>query len=322
MKFTFLGTSAGKPTRDRNVSAMAFSIENENGWTLFDCGEATQHQILRSELKSGGLRDIFITHLHGDHYYGLLGLIDSFKMENRKKPLALYVPKNLKYFLLNCMDTSFEKLGYELNVIEFKEHQIFKFEKYLIKVLPLVHSVESFAFLVQEHDKSDKIDEEKLKKDGLLPSKAYGDIKKGIDIAVNGKVYKAKEYLLKPIKGRRVIIAGDNSRPEILGEYLEDLDLLIHESTYTKEIYDNLPVKVLHTTAFEIGRVAQKYRVKNLIVTHISPRYNDKGIYPLKLIEDEVRLNYKGNFWIAEDFLAFCLKRSRDERVRRVVKCQ
>ena len=308
MTFTFLGTSAGKPTRDRNLSAVAMQVQNESGWSLFDCGEATQHQILKSDLKSGGLNNIFITHLHGDHYYGLFGLIDSYKMEGRTKELFLYAPKGLKNRLSCFMDLSLEKLGFKLSIVEFEEYDTFYFEKYEIEVLPLVHSIESYAFFIKEFDKSNKLDTLSLQQDGLPPSKFYADIKRGKDVKVGEKLYVAKKYLLEPIKGKRVIISGDNAKPEVLGEALRDLDLLVHESTYTKEVYKDLPVKVLHTTAFELGEVSQRYGVKNLIATHISPRYSDNGAYPLKLIEDEIRENYKGNLLIAKDFMTFSLK--------------
>lgn len=305
MNFLFLGTSAGRPTKERNVSALAFTMENEHGWYLFDCGEATQHQILKSPLKSGGLKDIFITHLHGDHYYGLLGLIDSFKMDNRKESLSIYAPKGLKDFLNCAMDISFEKLGFKLQVIEFKEYDDFEFEKFSIQILPLYHSVDSFAFFIKEYDKSNSLDEEKLKKDGLMPSPLYGELKKGKEVFQNGKCYKPKDYFLDPIKGRKVVICGDNAKPEILKDHIKDIDLLIHEATYTKEVYENLPVKVLHSTAYDVGKIAKESNVKNLIVTHISPRYHNAGKYPLKLLEDEIRQNYKGKFFIAEDLQSY-----------------
>jgi len=309
MKFLFLGTSAGRPTRQRNVSALALSMENEEGWYLFDCGEATQHQILKSSLKSGGLKNIFITHLHGDHYYGLLGLIDSFKMDNRKDELNIYAPKGLRGFLNCALDISFEKLGYRLNITEFEAYEEFRFGKFSIKVLPLYHSVESFAFYVKEYDKSNSLDEEKLKNDGLMPSELYGELKRSREVCVDGKIYHPKDYFLEPIKGRQAVICGDNAKPEMLEKHIKGVDLLIHEATYTKEVYENLPVKVLHSTAYDVGKMAQKTGVKNLIVTHISPRYHDKGKYPLKLLEDEIRQNFKGNFFIARDFDSFFLYR-------------
>jgi ribonuclease Z len=310
MNFLFLGTSAGRPTKERNVSALALTMENEHGWYLFDCGEATQHQILKTSLKNGRLKSIFITHLHGDHYYGLLGLIDSFKMDNRRDDLFIYAPKGLRDFLECTMDISLKKLGFKLEIIEFKEYDEYEFEKFSIKILPLYHSVDSFAFFIKEYDKSNSLDEEKLKRDGLLPSYLYGELKKGKEVWQNGRCYKPKDYFLDIKKGRRVIICGDNAKPEILKDYLKGIDLLIHEATYTKEVYKNLPVKVLHSIAYDVGKTANESNVKNLIITHISPRYHDNGKFPLKLLEDEIRQNYKGRFFIAEDLQSYRLDHS------------
>ncbi len=215
----------------------------------------------------------------------------------------------LREFLECTMEISFEKLGFMLKIKEFKSYDEFEFEKFSIKVLPLYHSKESFAFYIKEYDKSNSLDEEKLKRDGLQPSKLYGEIKRGREVFVKGKLYNPSDYFLDPVKGRRVMICGDNAKPELLKEYLYNIDLLIHEATYTKDVYENLPVKVLHSTALDVGKVAKEANVKNLIITHISPRYNDRGNYPLKLLEDEVRLNYKGSFFIAYDFAKYCLDR-------------
>ena len=102
----------------------------------------------------------------------------------------------------------------------------------------------------------------------------YGELQRGKSIVFQGKKLEPEEFTLEPIPGRSLIIAGDNSRPDILGSYLEDIDLLVHECTYTQEDYDHLQVKVLHTTAKELGTVVQKRGVKNLIASHINPRYS------------------------------------------------
>ena len=155
MKLTFLGTSAGKPTTERNVSALGLEFEQDNKWYLFDCGEATQHQIMRSNLRIGRLETIFITHLHGDHYYGLLGLLSSKKLDKVFNPLTIYGPKGIKKFI-GCAfaDRSFEHLGYHLKIIEYETGETFVFDKFSLKVLPLVHSVESVAFYIKENDTS------------------------------------------------------------------------------------------------------------------------------------------------------------------------
>lgn len=309
MQLTFLGTSAGKPTKERNVSALALELDQDNKWYLFDCGEATQHQIMRSRLTIGKLDTIFITHLHGDHYYGLPGLLSTKKLDTSFKPLNIYGPKGIKKFLECVMDISEEHLGYSLKIIEFEAEEMFVFERFSLKVLPLVHSIESFAFYIKENDISNRLNEKKLRALGVEPSPLYGELKKGRSITFKGKKLEPRAFMLDPIAGRSLIIAGDNSRPDVLGKYLEDLDLLVHECTYTQETYDNLPVKVLHTTAKDLGIAVQEKSVKNLIANHINPRYNKNSMITAEMIYDEIKHNYKGRFFIANDFDVYRLRR-------------
>ena len=310
-KLTFLGTGAGRPTKERNVSAVGLSLEQESGWYLFDCGEGTQRQIMMSGLSSGKLETIFITHLHGDHYYGLPGLLDSRKMDRITKPLTIYGPKGIEAYLNCVLDTSEGKLGYDLHIIEYEAKQHFDFKHFSVKILPLHHSIDSYAFYIKEYTISNRLDEEKLRTAGLPPSPLYGELKQGKKVVFKEKTYDPAAYLLDPIEGRSLIIAGDNSQPEILGSYLDRLDLLVHECTYTQEVFDHLPVKILHTTARELGKTAQAHRIKNLIATHISPRYRENGKYTIEMLRDEIGENYHGNLWIAEDLKTFPIKNHR-----------
>lgn len=309
MQLTFLGTGAGKPSRERNVSALGLEFEQDNKWYLFDCGEATQHQIMRSRLSVGKLDTIFITHLHGDHYFGLPGLLATKKLDKALRPLRIYGPKGIKKFLKCVMDLSAEHLGYTLNIIEFEAEETFSFDKFSLKVLAVVHSIESFAFYIKENDISNKLNEEKLRAVGLDPSPLYGELKKGRSIVFQGKNLEPKPFMLEPVVGRSLIIAGDNSRPEVLGNYLDDLDLLVHECTYTQEVYDDLPVKVLHTTAKELGIALQNKHVKNLIATHINPRFSKKSTLSIDLIYDEIKQTYQGRLFIANDLDVYRLNR-------------
>ena len=293
MKLTFLGTSAGRPTKDRNVSAVALEIENERGWYLFDCGEGTQQQILKTKLSIYKLKTIFITHIHGDHIYGLFGLITSRMLDKCTEPLKIYAPQGVREMVESVVDISREHLGYELEFIEIYGGYEEEFENFNLKVLPLIHSAPSYAFFIQQKDKV-TLNAKKLQNDGLNPSNLYQEIKKGNDLEIDGKKFIAKNYL-KTTAGKKMIIAGDNAEPDILGKYLKNLDLLVHEATYLHEDFLKLDKKYLHTTAKELGRVAREYGVKKLVATHISPRYEGDEI--LK----EIKSEYK-NVIVAKDF--------------------
>ena len=311
MKLTFLGTSAGKPTKERNVSALALEFDQDNKWYLFDCGEGTQRQIVQSQLSIGKLHSIFITHLHGDHYYGLPGLLSTKKLDVALNPINIYGPKGIKNFLECALDISYKHLGYKLNIVEYTMQEEFTFDKFMLKVLPLVHSKESAAFYIKENDISNKLDEKKLRALGMEPSPLYGELKRGNSISFQGKKLNPKEFMLETIHGRRIIIAGDNSTPAILGTFLKNLDLLVHECTFTQEVYDNLSEKFMHTTAKDLGIAAQQMSVKNLIVNHINPRYNTKKGLSIKMVFDEIKDYYNGNLFIANDFEIYYLDRNK-----------
>lgn len=311
MKLTFLGTSGGKPTKQRNVSALGLEFDQDNKWYLFDCGEGTQRQLMHTHLKIGKLDTIFITHMHGDHYYGLPGLLSTKKLDVALNPLTIYGPKGLKNFLECALDTSVENLGYTLDIIEYDIEFELLFDKFTLKILPLVHSKDSHAFYIKENDVSNKLDEEKLKKIGLEPSPLYAELKRGKTIDFQGKNLNPKEFMIDTIQGRSLIIAGDNAKPSILDKYLHNLDLLIHESTFTQAVYDSLEKKVLHTTAKELGVTAQKWRVKNMIANHISPRYSKNATLDINLIYEEIKNSFKGNLFIANDFDIYYLDRKK-----------
>lgn len=318
MTLTFLGTSAGKPTTERNVSALALAFEQESGWYLFDCGEGTQRQIMQSQLSLGKLETIFITHLHGDHYYGLPGLLSTRKLDGVEKPLRIYAPAGISHFLASAMEISEGHLGYRLEIIEYSGNECFDFERFTVTLLPLLHSKPSSAFYLKEHDITNRLDEAKLRAVGLEPSPLYAELKKGRAITVKGELLDPKAYMLEPLIGRTLIIAGDNSDPEVLGSHLDGLDLLVHEATYTQKDYDKLVNKVLHTTAKALGKAAEKHGVKNLIANHIDPRYEQHAAMDAEQICTEIRDYYSGRCFVADDFDVYRLGRDRVlERVER-----
>lgn len=310
MRLTFLGTSAGKPTRERNVSAIALECEQERRWYLFDCGEGTQHRLLESRLSPGKLGVIFITHLRGDHYYGLPGLLSTKKLDRSASPIRLYGPKGIRAFVEAALNTSPEHLGYTLEIFEFEGGETYTFERFSLEVLPVVHSIESYAFAIKEHDTTDKLDEAKLRSMGIEPSPLYGELKQGRSITCNGRTVSPSEVMLDPVIGRSLIISGDNSEPAVFGDRLGKIDLLVHECTYTQDVFDALVETTLHTTARDLAAAAQRYGLKNLIATHINARYGTHGKHPLAEVETELKSIYRGVVRIASDFDTFELGRN------------
>ncbi len=299
MKITFLGTSGGKPTRRRNCSAIALSPPNHRGWYLFDCAEGTQRQIMHSPLSAAKLRAIFVTHIHGDHCYGLPGLLSSMMLDRRTEPLTIYGPAALKAMMEAVVDVSYEHLGYEVRWESIYGGYEADIGPFGFTALPLIHSVETYAFLVQT-PKRVHLDAEALQRDGLAPSPDYAALKRGEVVEANGRRYEPERYCTSE-PPQRLIIAGDNAEPAILAPFMEDLDLLIHEATYTQADFDALPQKQLHTTARSLATAAQNARVRHLIATHISPRY-DMDTSPLLA---ELKAHFAGPCYIADDFDTF-----------------
>ena len=167
--------------------------------------------------------------------------------------------------------------------------------------------MESVAFYIKENDRSNKLNEAKLRAEGLEPSPLYAELKKGRSIVFQGKKLEPEAFMLEPVSGRSLIIAGDNSRPSVLGNYLKGLDLLVHECTYTQDVYDHLPVKVQHSTAKDLGEAAEEKHVKNLIATHINPRYSKHSKLGVEMVYDEIKERYRGRLFIANDLDVYTL---------------
>lgn len=319
MRIVFLGTSAGKPTKHRNVSALAINFENQKNWMLFDCGEATQHQILKIPgLTLSKISHIFITHLHGDHIYGIFGLLASRSMIEDCSKLTIYGPKNIKALIEAVLKYTQLNLSFELEIVEVEPDTTYEFDKFKIYTTLLSHSITTFSYTIIENDKPGRLDVEKLKKEGIPEGKIYADIKKFDKVIYKNRVLYSKDYLKEPKKGRVVIIGGDNDNPYIFEDVLKKtgyIDLLIHEATYTQDVYENLGVKIKHSTAKNVAIAASKLKIKNLILTHFSTRYTEshnKEKLNIEMILKEAKKYYKKRVFLANDFDEFELNMEKE----------
>lgn len=275
MEIFFLGTGAGIPAKLRNVTSIALKLLEERGsiW-LFDCGEATQHQILHTSIKPRRIEKIFITHLHGDHLYGLPGFLSSRSFQGGETEVTLYGPKGLNEYIQISLSVSQTYLKYPLTVVEIEEGTIFEDEQFIVETLPLDHGIPSFGFRIIEKDRPGTLQADKLAEAGIKPGPIYKKIKNGENVTLDdGTVIHAGQFLGPAKKGRIITILGDTRKCENAVILAQEADLLIHEATFAKD-EENLAHDYFHSTTHQAAEIAKRAGAKKLCLTHISSRYD------------------------------------------------
>lgn len=315
MEFTFLGTSSGVPTKQRNVSALALRGPEEKSWYLIDCGEGTQHQLLRTPYTLHRLSAVFITHMHGDHCFGLPGLLASAGMAGRTEPLTLIGPQPLEEYVRTSLALSDSYLSFPLEFLAVEGLDGWESGNVRVERWPLSHRVPSYAYSFTEAKVERKLHKEKLLAEGIAPGPAWGQLLTGnTALGEDGAVLSADDFLLPPRQARRIVVGGDNDDPGLLAQACEAAQLLIHESTFTEALAERLGPSRQHSHAAGVARFAERLALPNLILTHFSPRYQqlaapgqDNGLVE---IESEARKHYAGQLHLAEDFATFSLSRA------------
>ncbi|WP_100333439.1 ribonuclease Z [Bacillus alkalisoli] len=306
MKITFLGTGSGVPAKHRNVSSLALHLENKDGaiW-LFDCGEATQHQILHTSLKPRRIEKIFITHLHGDHIFGLPGLLGSRSFQGGETPLALYGPLGVKEFVETSLRVSGTHLKYEISFHEFEEEgMLLDDEEYVVRVAPLEHGLPSFGFRIEEKEMPGPLLMDKVKEACIPVGPLLKQIKAGLTIQLeDGRMINGADFLGAPKKGRVITILGDTRFHSNSITLSENADVLIHEATFAGAD-ELLASQYFHSTTKQAAEVAQVANVGLLILNHISSRYQAEHMEQLLSEAREIFPNTT----IAEDFLSIEIK--------------
>ncbi|GMA12096.1 ribonuclease Z [Acinetobacter gyllenbergii] len=274
---------------------------------MVDAGEGTQHRIQQAKLSLQNLIAICISHVHGDHCYGLVGLLASAGMNARTAPLTIIAPKEIQQWIAVTAQLTDLHLPYPLHFIEVNEAtQIQQLTDNLsIQAHPLSHRVPSFAFSMIVQYTQKKLDTQALIQLGVPKGKAWGDLQQGLDIQFNGQTLKAADFTQLQIQRAHAIVGGDNDCPELLAQACEDAQLLIHESTYTQAALDKVGSGPMHSSAKMVAEFAQQQGLSNLILTHFSPRHQDNA--GQQAIAEEVQAFYQGNFYLAHDFDQFSL---------------
>lgn len=302
MELLFLGTNAGVPTLQRNVTSIALRLfEERRSFWLFDCGEATQHQILRSPLKLSKLEKIFITHLHGDHLFGLPGLLASRNNQGGTSPLTVYGPRGIKEFLDTTMKLSQSRVDYVLEVVEHEGGIIFEDKGFIVESRLLEHRIDSYGYRVTEKDRTGSLNMTLLESHGIRPGPLYGKLKCGESIELeNGTVLRPEDVLGQPKKGRIVTILGDTRPCPAVVTLAQGADMLVHEATFLHEMVETAH-EYYHSTAIQAANAAKDAEAKQLVLTHFSSRYKDmeqlgqlleeaKEIFPNTMLAEEFHI--------------------------------
>jgi ribonuclease Z len=275
MKFevTILGSSSATPIFNRNPTSQALNI-NERLY-LIDCAEGTQQQMLRFGIKASRIEYIFISHLHGDHYLGLVGLLSSLHLNGRTKSLTIFAPAPLKEIVNLQLKYSETVLQYQINYVDtnpYKPEVILSNQDVIVETIPLDHRIDTTGFLFKQKKRNRKLLKEKLEELNI-PVEYYTALKKGNDYtANNGSVYKNDTLTLDPEEPKSYAFCSDTIYTYKYFEQIKNVTLLYHEATFLNDMLGRAQ-STYHTTALQAGMVAAAVGAKELLLGHFSARY-------------------------------------------------
>ncbi|MEW2923041.1 ribonuclease Z [Muricauda sp. ANG21] len=279
MKLTILGCYSATPRTFTNPTSQV--LEAKNHLFLIDCGEGTQVQLRRYKVKFSRIRHIFISHLHGDHFFGLPGLVSTFRLLGRENELHIYGPKGIKeaVTLLLKLGDSWTNYPLVFHELDSKESELlFEDEKISVRTIPLEHRVYTNGFLFQEKPAPRTLDIEMARKFEIDKSQ-FNKIKNGADgLSKNGEVISNKQITLPPPKPKSYAFCSDTVYKESIVPIIKNVDALYHESTFL-ETEEHLCAKTKHSTAKQAAKIAKKANVNTLILGHYSTRYKSLELF-------------------------------------------
>ena len=313
LQVTFLGTSSGVPTRARNVSAVALRLPQRSEMWLFDCGEGTQHQFLRSELRLSQLRRVFVTHMHGDHVFGLPGLLASLGLAcNSNDGVDLYGPDPLESYLNGVLRTSSTRIGYPLNVHRVHDCAengtlVYEDDDLTVRCTPLTHRVPAYAYRVDQKPLAGRFDIAKAKDLQIPPGPIYAQLKRGDTVTLDdGRIINGTTLCGPERPGVSVVYCTDTVFCEAAVDLAQGADLLIHESTFAHQ-ESEMAYQKQHSTSTMAAQTAAEANVGQLVLTHLSPRYAPgNAVTPEDLLKEAQAIF--PNTSLAKDFLTLEVK--------------
>ncbi len=276
MKLVFLGTSAAQPTENRGLSCIC--LEREGEILMFDAGESAQISFLKSGLGWNKKMKIFLTHLHGDHCIGILGLLQTMTMQHRTEPLEIYGPKGIDEFIAANIKVLNFGLSFPIMISIVEEGKLLDSKFYSIHACKANHSVLAFSYRFDEKEKLGRFNLEKARSLKIPEGHLWNRLQNGEKIEVDGEKIFPDQVLGENRPGKKIGISGDTMPTEKLEKFFDNCDFLVFDSTFLDELKDKAR-ETCHSTAKEAAILAEKAHVKNLILTHFSARYKDESLH-------------------------------------------
>ena len=274
MKLVFLGTSAAQPTENRGLSCIC--LERDGEILMFDAGESAQISYMKSGLGWNKKMKIFVTHLHGDHCVGILGLLQTMSMQNRTEILEIFGPSGIDEFIAANIKVLNFGLSFPVLINIIKDEKIIDNEKFSIYTCKANHSVIAYSYLFKEKDKPGRFNVDKAKELGIPEGVLWNKLQNGTEINNNGDIIKPEQVLGEKRPGMKVGISGDTMPTKELEEFFKDCDYLVFDSTFLEEQKQRAQ-DTCHSTAKQAAMLGKNANVKNLILTHFSARYKDES---------------------------------------------
>ena len=307
MELTFLGTGAGTPTKFRNVTSSVLNLQKECGvsW-MFDCGEGTQHQLLHTPLRLSRITKLFVTHLHGDHLFGIPGLLSTRSNHGAELPLAVYGPKGIAEFIQTSLRLSESRMKYPVTITEIADGVIFEDAHFAVEAARVDHRIECFGFRIREKDRPGTLDAAALKADGIAAGPHFAALKRGERVTLpDGRDIDGSRYVGPSLPGRIVAIIGDTRPHPAAVKLAHSADLLVHEATFTSD-RAQMAADYGHSTARQAAEIALQAGARRLVMTHVSARYQGAED---ALLQEAREVFPECDY--AEDFMTVAVERKR-----------
>jgi ribonuclease Z len=274
LRVTFLGTSSARPTVSRNTSALM--VQREGDLYLFDCGEGTQRQMMRYGV-GFSVQEIFLTHMHADHYIGTFGLLRTMSLQGREEPLAIYAPPGGEKLLKQAVTLEVEELSFPVAIETLKPGAAVRREGYSITAYAASHPGGANGFVLREDERPGRFYPEQALEAGVPEGPLFGQLQRGVAVTLeDGSQVGPDQVMGPPRLGRTLVYTGDTAPCEATVEAARGCDLLIHEATFSDEDEERAD-RTGHSTARQAGEIAREAQVSRLILTHLSARYSERG---------------------------------------------